>query len=92
MEKSRVMLPMVEGKCPPVHAVDVEGEYWYYPEPYPDYVDPNIHEYEKYSIEDKDEFYYYVTRCKNCGARFIAYDFDWNETRNYCPGCGKRLD
>ena len=48
-------------------------------------------EMENAVILDKDEFYDHVTRCKNCGTEFIAYD-NKNETiRNYCPGCGNEL-
>ena len=87
---------MVEGKCPPVHEIYWEnGEMkhrWYYPEPDPDYVDPETYETDGYSIEDKDEFYGYVTVCKSCGTRFQAFDKKYENIRSYCPGCGRSLE
>lgn len=80
-------LPLIEGKCPPI----IEGGKWIYPEP-DNSPDPNIAEYDTYGIEDKDEFYNYVTVCKKCGTRFIAYSDSGDEERSYCPGCGRRLD
>ena len=82
-------LPLEEGKCPPVY--DKEKKEWIYPEPDPEYKDPQITETGTYSIEDKDEFYNYVTRCKACGTKFIAYDESYKLIGNYCPGCGKEL-
>lgn len=85
-------LPLAEGKRPPVSTIDESGKrVWYYPEPDPEYRDPEIREEEKYAVEDKDEFWGYVTRCKKCGARFQGYDADYNYVRNFCPGCGERL-
>ena len=86
------MLPLTEGKCPPITRVGINGEIEScYPIPDPDYVDEEIYETETYSHEDKDEYYGYVTRCKKCGTRFQAFDFDWGSINNYCPGCGERL-
>ena len=83
-------LPLVEGKCPPVY--DPIKKEWYYPEPDPDYVDPEIMETENYSIEDKEEFYNYKTVCKKCGVEFIAHSQVGLLVRNYCPGCGAKLE
>ena len=80
-------LPLCEGKCPP--AVDKNGK-GYYPRP-SKRKDPNVREEEKYSVEDRDEFWDYVTVCKLCGAKFIARDDDYKTIRNFCPGCGERL-
>lgn len=82
------MLPLVEGKCPPEQ--DEDGN-WYYPEPV-EYNDPEIMETDSYSVDDKEEFYDYQTTCKNCGTRFIARDPNEELVRNFCPGCGKKLD
>ena len=81
-------LPLVEGKCPPVYGKD-NG--WYYPEPDPDYKDPEEIETDEYRIEGKEEYYGYVTFCKACGISFQAYDLDGEYVRNYCPGCGTKL-
>ena len=82
-------LPLVEGKCPPVY--DAEKKEWYYPEPDPDYKDPELIETDTYRIEDKEEYWNYETVCKSCGTRFIAYGEEWDTIRNYCPGCGQKL-
>jgi len=82
-------LPLVEGKCPPQQ--DENGN-WYYPEPV-EYIDPEIREYDDYSVLDKDEYWGYETVCKHCGVRFIAYEKDEPEqVRRFCPGCGTRLE
>ena len=89
---SKLPLPMVEGKCPPVSTVDETGNMiYYYPDPEPDYKDPEVREEDKFAVEDKDEFWGYVTMCKKCGARFQGYDNEYNYVRNFCPGCGERL-
>ena len=88
----RGLLPMVEGKCPPVTRINENGEWEScYPEPDPDYEDPEIRQEAGYSVEGKEEFYNYKTVCDSCGAEFIAY-LDDELVRNYCPGCGKRLE
>ena len=95
-EYSDHALPIVEGKCPPIHEMVIEnGEWkhrWYYPEPDPDYEDPEMIETETYYLADKEEYYYYPTVCKGCGTQFQAYGKDNKNIRNYCPGCGKRLE
>ena len=83
------VLPLQEGKCPPVF--DKEREEWYYPEP-EEYDDPEIVDEKEYRVDDKDEFYDYSTVCKSCGTQFIAYSETRELIRNYCPGCGKCLD
>ena len=89
-------LPMVEGRCIPESRMRLEGGHWVhewmYPEPDPDYVDPEIMETENYSIEDKEEFYNYKTVCKKCGVDFIAHSQVGLLVRNYCPGCGAKLE
>ena len=82
-------LPLGEGKCPPVY--DEEKDEFIYPEPDPDYKDPEERETDKYSIEGKEEYYGYVTFCKVCGTSFQAYNLDGEPVRNYCPGCGQKL-
>ena len=85
-------LPLVEGKCPPVSCIDENGQAWSrYTEPNPGYVDPEIKEFDMYRIEDVEEFYDYVTVCKNCGTRFIAYQ-EHDLILKFCPGCGGRLE
>ena len=85
-------LPLVEGKCPPITRMREDGQYEScYPEPDPDYKDPEIRETDTYRITDKEEFYNYMTVCNACGAEFIAYQ-DGLLVRNYCPFCGKRLE
>lgn len=83
-------LPLVEGKCPPIY--DAEKNEYYYPEPDPDYKDPEMIETDTYYLADKEEYYYYPTVCKGCGTQFQAYDRDNQNIRNYCPGCGNRLE
>ena len=82
-------LPLVEGKLPPVY--DEEQGKYVYPEPDPDYEDPELTETDTYEIEDKEEFYGYVTSCKTCGTKFQAYDENGEAVRNYCPCCGEKL-
>lgn len=86
MEMLQHKLPLCEDKCPPVF--DENGNE-YYPEPV-EYVDPEIREEDEYAVEDKEEFYDYVTVCSSCGTKFIAREAG-DIVRNYCPGCGKRL-
>ena len=83
------MLPMEEGKCPPEY--DEEKKEWYYPEPDPDYVDPELVETRYYKITDKEEFYGYVVNCKYCFTQFQAYGKSGKENWSYCPGCGSKL-
>ena len=85
----RSPLPLVEGKCPPEY--DPEKKEWYYPEPNWDYKDPEIYETETYKVEDKEEYYGYPTICKACGTEFQAYQ-GAEKIRNFCPGCGRKLD
>jgi len=86
---SKPGLPLVEGKCPPRQD---ENGIWYYPEPV-EYIDPEIREYDDYSVLDKDEYYDYETVCKHCGVQFMAYDTDkTTQVRRFCPGCGTRLE
>ena len=85
-------LPMVEGRCAPITFVDSKGQIWSrYPDPDPDYVDPEIKETDRYSVCGEEEFYDYVVVCKLCGTEFIAYN-DNKPMRRYCPGCGERLE
>ena len=85
------ILPMVEGKCSPVKRLKADGTWEsYYPEPTNE-PDENITETETYAIEDKEEFYDYVTKCKKCGTEFIAYFNTSTRTNNYCPHCGGKL-
>ena len=86
------MFPIVEGKMPPVRRMKADGTWEeYYPEPNPDYKDPEIYETDTYIHMDKDEMYDYVTKCKACGVAFIAR-LKWEPLeRFYCPGCGKLL-
>ena len=83
----QAILPLCEGMCPP--CVDEDGNA-FYPEPSNE-PDPEIMETEKYAIEDKDEFYDYVTKCKSCGVEFIALIEKHILVRNFCPNCGKAL-
>ena len=89
-------LPLVEGKCPPVCRLALrDGRFqreWYYPEPDPDWEDPDIYEADNYSQEDKEEYYDYVTVCKACETRFIAYNNAGKRAMNYCPFCGEKLE
>lgn len=94
MKISLAPLPLVEGKLPPVHRIMWnDGSFrheWYYPDPKEDWKDPEIYETDNYRQEDKDEFYDYVTVCKACQTKFIAYKAG-EKTMNYCPCCGKQL-
>lgn len=96
IEYSEIPLPVVEGKYPPLHEMYFEnGEWkhrWHYPEPDPDYKDPEMIETDTYYLADKEEYYYYPTVCKACGTQFQAHDKEEKNVRNYCPGCGKRLE
>ena len=86
------ILPLVEGKCPPITRMMEDGQFEScYPEPDPDYEDPEIRETDTYIITDKEEFYDYLIVCKACGTEFMAYQ-DGLPVRNYCPFCGKRLE
>ena len=86
------ILPLVEGKCPPITRLGINGQIEScYPEPDPDYEDPEIRETKKYRITDKEELYNYMTVCKKCGTEFIAY-FATKLVRNYCPCCGEPLE
>lgn len=83
--------PLQEGKVPKSY-VRIHGDiYECVPDEWDiDPYDEMEHETETYIIKDSEEYYDYVTKCKHCGTVFIAYDED-GLTRNYCPGCGKRL-
>ncbi len=89
------ILPMIEGRCPPVSRLRKDGNRWIkesmYPVPTPDYEDPEIYETETYSQEEKDEWYAYVTRCKKCNTEFMAYDDSGERIIKFCPGCGEKL-
>lgn len=90
-------VPLIEGKCPPICTMVPDQKtgkwevYSKYPEPDPDWKDPEIYEADEYQVEDKDEFYDYVTRCKSCWAEFMAYGKDGKRVNNFCPQCGKKL-
>ena len=52
-------------------------------------------DYGEYSVDEYNEEYYAQrTFCKSCGVEFIAYSPQPTPAlvRNYCPGCGKRLE
>lgn len=80
--------PIVEGKCPPVYD---EEKGWYYPEPDPDYKDPEEIETDTFFVSGKEEYYGYETVCRKCGTRFQARNEESTTIRNYCPGCGEKL-
>lgn len=50
----------------------------------------NAPETDTYELEEKDEFYDFITYCKACNTEFIAYGTQ-RLIRNYCPGCGRQL-
>lgn len=33
-----------------------------------------------------------IIHCMTCGASFIAYNSNGEEVRNFCPGCGVKLE
>lgn len=94
MDVSLNPLPLVEGKCPPVCRYALRDgrlqKEWYYPEP-ANWEDPEIYEEGEYRQEDKEEFYDYITVCKECQTKFIAYNNAGKRAMNYCPFCGKQL-
>ena len=89
------MTPLEEGKPIPIRRMKLIDGKWEMVEEVPEYdpewVDPEITETETYWQMGKDEFYYYVIKCKTCGSKFIAYDKGNEAVKNYCPGCGMKL-
>ena len=81
--------PLMEGERPGALYYDEEGNLQRRELPEYEPYEPVVTE--KYVINDKEEFYDYMTTCKQCGADFMAYDSSGNAVRNYCPCCGERL-
>ena len=87
--------PLQEGKVPKDYTIGPDGElYECVPEKTDctDYFEGREKETETYFLADKDEYWGFVTHCKKCGTEFQAYiGENFEEVRNYCPGCGRRL-
>ena len=59
--------------------------------------DPGPEDHGTYHIESFNEEYWGPeTVCKECGTRFMAFKpvgkYHSEPMRNFCPGCGKRLE
>lgn len=103
MKYSDHPMPLVEGEAPWVRVMvldtntnkfkmqwrqmEPEDYRWYKQDKW----EGQIPETDTYELEDKDEFYDFITCCKACSTEFIAYGRNQNPIRNYCPGCGKQL-
>ena len=88
--------PLREGCVPKDYGINREGklcEIIYEPEDYKP--DPEIVDTETYYTSGREEYWDYETTCKACGTKFMAYGGGnlkgYEPVRNYCPGCGRKL-
>ena len=93
-EKKRFPIPehiiLVEGERPGETVITADGKIE--KRTLPPLEEWEDEEHEGMTILDKDEFYDHVTKCRSCGTQFIAFSDDYKiSVRNFCPGCGQKL-
>lgn len=97
MRWSNVPMPLTEGEYPwNGQLVEENGEMvMKYCQPEDCDIEPEKppEDHGEYTVDSYNEEYYdQRTFCKSCDVEFIAYQHRTKLVRNYCPGCGKRLE
>lgn len=97
---ANLLQPLQEGKIPTNYVLGPDGHiYAEIPEAQDrEEYDPwegQVHDTDTWFLsEGREEYWGFETICKACGTRWMAYK-DHSQgynIRNYCPGCGKKLD
>ena len=86
--------PLQEGKAPKSYTMDPGGQLYEIVYEPSDFAEEKLPETETYKVLDKEEYWGHETVCKACNTHFMAYDDEsvGYSVRNYCPGCGRRLE